>query len=77
LLAYRPIQHSVYLLQAAIMDADDETDDVKSAVSAAVIVNKVVSPGGRNLGFKAASGGIRGCVPIPIWMGGIAYSKHL
>lgn len=57
------------------MDADDETDDVKSAVSAAVIVNKVVSPGGRNLGFKAASGG--GCVPIPIWMGGIAYSKHL
>lgn len=56
------------------MDADDETDDVKSAVSAAVIVNKVVSPGGRNLGFKAASGGIRG---IPIWMGGIAYSKHL
>lgn len=57
------------------MDADDETDDVKSAVSAAVIVNKVVSR--RNLGFKAASGGIRGCVPIPIWMGGIAYSKHL
>ncbi|KAK1569245.1 hypothetical protein Q3G72_034313 [Acer saccharum] len=54
LLAYRPIQHSVYLLQAAIMDADDETDDVKSAVSAAVIVNKVVSR--RNLGFKAASG---------------------